>query len=92
MGLLNFLNEKGIAPEKVNTEIETDFVPNNSVEDEQKIKSDAEYFNEVDSQTGLKYDIPMLDSSKPGYYFKYINFMKIKERSQDTFNTIMGWN
>lgn len=89
MGLLNFLNEEGIAP-KV-TIVDT-VVPDNSVKDEQNIKTDVEYFNEVDPQTGLKYDIPMLNSSKPGYYFKYINFMKIKERSQDTFNTIMGWN
>lgn len=89
MGLLNFLNEEGIAPEV--TIVDT-VVPDNSVKDEQNIKTDVEYFNEVDPQTGLKYDIPMLNSSKPGYYFKYINFMKIKERSQDTFNTIMGWN
>jgi len=55
-------------------------------------KSDAEYFDVLDPKTGLRFDIPMLSRVDPGYFFKYIYFMKIRERSPDTFERILRWD
>ena len=50
-----------------------------------------EYFNILDPDTGRRYMIPMLDVAAPGYFFKYINFMKILQSSPRTFKSIMEW-
>jgi len=49
------------------------------------------YYNIVNPKNGLRYDIPMLTTRDPDYYFKYVNFMKMKERSEETFNKVLNW-
>ena len=56
------------------------------------IKDDSYYFNMKDPKSGSRYDIPMLSRIDPEYYFKYIYFMKLKERSPDTFEKILRWD
>ena len=46
----------------------------------------------LDPASGLKYNIPMLDTATPGYYFKYVYYMKLKESSPDTFEKILNWD
>jgi hypothetical protein len=53
--------------------------------------TDEEYFNMLNPETGLRYDIPMVSPVDPTYYFKYIYYMKLKERSPDTFQKILNW-
>ena len=53
--------------------------------------TDEEYFNTLNPETGLRYDIPMVSPVDPTYYFKYIYYMKLKERSPDTFQKILNW-
>lgn len=52
---------------------------------------DAEYWNTMNPATGLRYAIPLLDRKDPQYFFKYVNYMKIREASPDTFAKIMSW-
>lgn len=56
------------------------------------VKSDAYYFNIINPVSGFRYDIPMLSSTDPKYYYSYIYFMKLKERSPDTFDKILRWD
>lgn len=53
--------------------------------------TDEDYFNMLNPETGLRYDIPMVSPVDPTYYFKYIYYMKLKERSPDTFQKILNW-
>ena len=53
--------------------------------------TDEDYFNMLNPETGLRYDIPMISPVDPTYYFKYIYYMKLKERSPDTFQKILNW-
>ena len=55
-------------------------------------KNHAYYFSMVDPATGLKYNIPMLDTMSPTYFYDYVYYMKIKERTPDTFENILRWN
>jgi len=50
------------------------------------------YYNMLDPRTGQRYEIPMLTRMDPAYYYKYINFMKMKERSEETFSKILNWD
>lgn len=52
---------------------------------------DSVYFNMVNPDSGLRYDIPMLSPVDPGYYFKYVYYMQMKEDSPETFNKIINW-
>ena len=58
---------------------------------ESNIKDDNYYFNMVDPETQNRYNIPMLSPVDPGYYYEYIYYMKMKEKTPDTFNKILGW-
>ena len=53
---------------------------------------DHKYYMMMNPVTGRRYDIPMLSSLDPEYYFKYIYYMKINERSPDTFEKILRWD
>lgn len=53
---------------------------------------DSYYYNMIDPQSGYRYDIPMLTTLDPVYYFKYVRYMKIKEQSSDTFEKILRWD
>lgn len=55
-------------------------------------KNERYYFNMVDPRNGARYDIPLLIPSAPDYYSKYVHFMKIKERSPNTFERILRWD
>jgi len=60
--------------------------------EEKKRLERAYYFNMVDPKSGLRYNIPMLLRSDPEYYYKYIDFMKMKERSSETFEKMLRWD
>lgn len=53
---------------------------------------DSYYYNMIDPKSGYRYDIPMLSTLDPVYYFKYVRYMKIKEQSSDTFENILHWD
>lgn len=53
--------------------------------------ADAVYYNMVDPETNLRYDIPLVSPLDPSYYFKYVYYMKLKESSPETFKKIMNW-
>ena len=56
------------------------------------VKDDSYYFDLKDPRTGVRYDIPMLDTLSPGYYYDYIHYMKLKESSPNTFEKVMSWD
>jgi hypothetical protein len=58
----------------------------------EKIEEDHRLFDIVNPDTGKKYDIPLLSSVDPEYYFKYVNFMKLKECSPSAFEAAMRWD
>lgn len=55
-------------------------------------EEDQYYYNMKDPRTGHRYDIPMLDRMAGDYYFQYIEFMKTKESSPETFNKVLSWD
>lgn len=61
-------------------------------EKESNQNDDSYYFNMVNPDTGKRYDIPMLSPIDPDYYYQYVNYMKIKETSPDTFEKILNWD
>jgi len=56
-----------------------------------EVERDQYYYNIMNPETGERFDIPLLIKTNPSYYYKYINYMKIRERSPETFATIMNW-
>ena len=54
--------------------------------------TDSEYWMMMDPNTGERYDIPMVNPGKPGYSFRYIDMMKERVISPDTFQKIMNWD
>lgn len=57
-----------------------------------KHEEDQYYWNMKDPRTGDRYDIPMLDRMAGDYYSKYIEFMKTKESSPETFEKVLSWD
>ena len=55
------------------------------------VTKDNCYYWHSFTDDGYRYDIPLLMPTDPRYYFKYIYFMRIKERSPDTFKKIINW-
>ncbi len=55
-------------------------------------KDDSYYWNLVHPGSGFRYSIPMLMQDDPGYFYKYVDFMKTKEQSPDTFAKILRWD
>lgn len=53
---------------------------------------DSYYYNMIDPKSGYRYDIPMLSTFDPVYYFKYVRYMKMKEQSLDTFEKVLRWD
>jgi hypothetical protein len=70
------LNEENISPE-------TD---TNTVQ-----KTQLERMNEVNPDTGLPYNIPMLSPGNPDYNYLYADIMRLKDESPETFNLLMKW-
>jgi hypothetical protein len=66
--------------------------PNDLTDEEAGKKTDNDYFNMVDPSTGDRYDIPMLPTTAPDYYFRYVYYMRIKEASPETFEKVMSWD
>ncbi|NDY73089.1 hypothetical protein DO021_15510 [Desulfobacter hydrogenophilus] len=56
------------------------------------VKNNAYYFNIIDPVSGLKYDIPMLSSTAPNYFYSYIYYVKFREHSPDTFDKMLRWD
>ena len=54
-------------------------------------KDDYYYWNMIQNN-GYRYDIPMLSKYDPRYVYKYIDYMRLKERSPDTFEKILRWD
>lgn len=90
MGLFNYLSDVKPAQETKSKSTSTETVQNTITQDT-SAKTDAEYFNIIDEETGKRFNIPLLDVNAPGYYHKYINYMQLRERSPETFAKILGW-
>ena len=54
-------------------------------------KTLLERMNEVNPDTGLPYNIPMLSPGNPDYNYLYADIMRLKEESPETFNSLMKW-
>jgi len=54
-------------------------------------KTDSEYFDEINPDTGLKYDIPGLSYTDHDYFFEYVRYMKMKEKNPEKFKQILNW-
>jgi len=70
---------------------------NDKLQDDEELwlyvtKDDSYYYNLVDPGSGFKYSIPMLKRDDPAYFFKYVDYMKTKERSPNTFEKILRWD
>lgn len=81
---------KYINPKRNEKESQIDEADQNTVSAE-STSIDSTYYNTLNPDTGLRYDIPMLSPLDPGYYFKYIYYMKLKERSPETFAKLTNW-
>lgn len=70
--------------------------PDVSIQETQEIQvpsnDNAYYWNILDEDTGFRFDIPMLNSTSGTYFYQYISYMKLRERSEETFNKIMNWD
>jgi len=55
-------------------------------------EEDQYYYNMKDPRTGHRYDIPMLDRLSSMYRFDYIEYMKIKDESEEIFNKVLNWD
>jgi len=58
----------------------------------QEVNDNAYYFNMLNPDTGLRFDIPMLSPVDPNYFFQYIYYMKLRETSPDTFKKLLTWD
>lgn len=54
--------------------------------------TDEELFAIVNPETGMRFDIPMLSTIAPDYFWSYIYYMKIYLSSPEQFKKIMEWN
>jgi hypothetical protein len=54
-------------------------------------KTQLERMNEVNPDTGLPYNIPMLSPGNPDYNYLYADIMRLKDESPETFNLLMKW-
>lgn len=55
-------------------------------------KTDAEYFEMINPETGMRYEIPFLSYSDNDYFYKYVEYMKLKEKNPEQFEKILNWN
>jgi len=78
---------------KIVENIDSD-IPDNSInynQSDYNQDEDNRLFNILDPETNERYDIPMLSTTSPDYYFKYVYYMRIKEASPETFERILSW-
>lgn len=54
-------------------------------------KTNSEYFDTFDPETGLRFDIPMVSPNDPDYFYTYIYYMKLRDRAPETFERILNW-
>lgn len=52
---------------------------------------DDKYFQILNPDTGLRFDIPLLSPVDPNYYFQYIYYMKLREQSPEAFQKTLNW-
>ena len=55
-------------------------------------KTMEDYWNTVDPETGMRFEIPMLKFMDNEYKLKYINYMKMRESDPVVFEGVMRWN
>ena len=55
-------------------------------------KTMEDYWNTVDPDTGMRFEIPMLKFMDNEYKIKYINYMKMRESDPVAFEGVMRWN
>lgn len=58
----------------------------------QQLGITEDLWNTVNPETGMRFDIPMLNFLDPMYKIKYINYMKLKEEKPEEFERLMQWN
>ena len=90
MNFQDFINKKKEGYKEVLGD-ETSVTDSITENDHSRVISDAEYFDTINPDTGFKYDIPMLSTSDPDYFFQYVYFMKLKERAPESFERMMNW-
>lgn len=61
-------------------------------EAEKNRKEFEELYNEKNPNTGLRYGIPMLNTTDPDYPKKYANMMRMKRRDPAQFDKILNWD
>lgn len=55
------------------------------------VSPDDKYFQILNPDTGLRFDIPLLSPVDPNYYFQYIYYMKLREQSPEAFQKTLNW-
>ena len=84
-----------ITKAKKSPRLTEDEIPNNQMHgttaDGSSGNKDNKYFEILNPDTGLRFDIPLLSPLDPDYYYNYIYYMKLRERSPETFNKLIGW-
>jgi len=88
MNFINYLN-KNVIKEIKDLELKESAIQSN-IQDTSINKTDFEYFQEKD-EDGLSFDIPLLSKTDPLYFRKYVYYMKLKEKSPETFKKVIGW-
>ena len=94
------INETVVLKEQLITEVTTSDVATVEIQGEgpatieKKVKdyTDEELFSIVNPETGMRFDIPMLSTIAPDYFWSYIYYMKIYLSSPEQFKKIMEWN
>jgi len=57
-----------------------------------EVKDDSYYWDMINPDTGVRWNIPMLDTLSPTYFHDYVNYMKLKERTPETFEKVLSWD
>lgn len=96
MDFKNYVNHarQSIKPGEKPANDPTDPTETGSVEQvaDVEVKSNDYYFNIVNPDTGRRYDIPMLSTADPDYYFRYVKAMRMKEKQPETFEKLINWS
>jgi len=93
----DFLEEKEIVLEAVKKNPNAMQFASHSLQKDEELlsyvtKDDKYYYDMIDPRSGLSYDIPMLSTLDPAYFWKYVDYMKQKEQSPDTFDRMLRWD
>jgi len=59
---------------------------------QQDNRKEIDYYNIINPETGVRYDIPFLEVSDDEYVKKYSDFMKIKLEDEEKFKELLEWS